>query len=102
MNVAEHPRGIDHVGLTVPDVNTASRFLEEAFGAIPLYDLQAPDESPMAGVAAEMQLGLPSGAKIVHMRLLRLGEGPSLELFQVADATQRRAAALPDFGLQHF
>lgn len=102
MTVAEHPRGIDHVGLTVPDLKTASRFLEEALGAIALYDLQAPDAPPMAGAATEMQLGLPSGAKVIHMRLLRLGEGPSIELFQVADATQRGAAALPDFGLQHF
>jgi catechol 2,3-dioxygenase-like lactoylglutathione lyase family enzyme len=102
MSVAERPRGIDHIGLTVPDLETASRFLEESLGAIPLYDLQSPDAPPMAGAAAEMQLGLPNGAKVVHMRLLRLGDGPSLELFQIADATQRSAAALPDFGLQHF
>ena len=101
MSVPAHPRGIDHVGLTVPDLEAASRFLEEALGAIPLYDVQAPDAPPMAGAAAEKQLGLPSGAKIVHMRLLRVGEGPSLELFQVADASQRGAAALPDLGLQH-
>ncbi len=102
MRVAAHPRGIDHVGLTVPDLETASRFLEEALGAIPLYDVQALDVPPMAGAEAEMQLGLPSGAKIVHMRLLRVGEGPSLELFQFADASQRGAAVLPDYGLQHF
>jgi len=102
MSVAAHPRGIDHVGLTVPDLESASRFLEEAVGAIPLYDVQALDAPPMAGSEAETQLGLPSGAKVVHMRLLRVGEGPSLELFQFADAPQRRAAALPDFGLQHF
>ena len=102
MSVAAHPRGIDHVGLTVPDLESASHFLEEALGAIPLYDVQALDAPPMAGAEAEMQLGLPSGAKIVHMRLLRVGEGPSLELFQFADASQRGAAALPDYGLQHF
>src|SRR6478752_10066824 len=60
------------------------------------------DAPPMAGAEAGMQLGLPSGAKIVQMRLLRVGEGPSLELFQFADASQRGAAALPDYGLQHF
>lgn len=102
MSVAAHPRGIDHVGLTVPDLESASHFLEEALGAIPLYDVQALDAPPMAGAEAEMQLGLPSGAKIVHMRLMRVGEGPSLELFQFADASQRGAAALPDYGLQHF
>lgn len=102
MSVAAHARGIDHVGLTVPDLETASRFLEEALGAIPLYDLQALDAPPMAGAEAETQLGLPSGSKVVHMRLLRVGEGPSIELFQFADALQRGAATLPDYGLQHF
>ena len=102
MSGAAHSRGIDHVGLTVPDVEAASRFLEEAFGAITLYDLQALDAPPMAGAEAEMQLGLPNGAKILQMRLLRVGEGPSLELFQFADTSQRGAAALADYGLQHF
>jgi catechol 2,3-dioxygenase-like lactoylglutathione lyase family enzyme len=101
MNLDGHPRGIDHVGLTVPDIESASRFLEEALGAIPLYDLQAADAPPMAGRLAEKQLGLPTGAKVVHMRLLRVGDGPSLELFQFTDALQRGAAALPDYGLQH-
>ena len=98
MSVAAHPRGIDHVGLTVPDLESASRFLEEALGAIPLYDVQALGAPPMAGAEAEMQLGLPSGAKIVHMRLLRVGEGPSLELFQFTDTSQRGAAAYPTTG----
>lgn len=102
MSVGAHPRGIDHVGLTVPDLESATRFLEQALGAIALYDALALDAPPMGGAEAEMQLGLPGGAKVVHMRLLRLGEGPSLELFQFADAPQRAAVALPDFGLQHF
>jgi catechol 2,3-dioxygenase-like lactoylglutathione lyase family enzyme len=56
----------------------------------------------MEGAGVEVQLGLPTGAKVIQMRLLRLGEGPSLELFQVADATQRGPAGLHDIGLQHF
>jgi hypothetical protein len=36
------------------------------------------------------------------MRLMRLGMGPSRELFQFAHAEQRPSASLNDFGLQHF
>jgi catechol 2,3-dioxygenase-like lactoylglutathione lyase family enzyme len=64
--------------------------------------VQVPGSPPMAGREAEGELGLPSGAKIVHMRLLRVGEGPSLELFQIAGATQRGSSGLIDVGLQHF
>lgn len=95
-------RGVDHIGLTVPDVERASDFLARAFGAVPFYDVQPGDAPPMAGSETERQLGLPRGAKIVHMRLMRIGEGPSLELFQFADVAQQAAAALSDVGLQHF
>ena len=33
-------RGIDHVGITVPNVNEASDFLVKAFNAKILYDVQ--------------------------------------------------------------
>lgn len=95
------PRGIDHVGLTVPDVDAASLFFEQAFGARPIYDVQPKGTKPMEGQATERELGLPHGAKIVHMRLLRIGNGPSLELFRIDDALQHHAAALNDFGWTH-
>jgi hypothetical protein len=56
----------------------------------------------MSGPETEQQLGLPEGAKIVHMRLMRIGEGPSIEIIQFSDAHQRRASDLNDYGLQHF
>jgi catechol 2,3-dioxygenase-like lactoylglutathione lyase family enzyme len=31
-------RGIDHLGITVPDLDAASRFFEQAFDAKPLFD----------------------------------------------------------------
>jgi catechol 2,3-dioxygenase-like lactoylglutathione lyase family enzyme len=95
------PRGIDHVGLTVPDVDAATRFFERAFGARAVYDVQPMGAKPMAGSDVERELGLPHRAKIIHMRLLRIGDGPSLELFQIADVAHRSAAALNDFGWTH-
>ncbi|PTQ10178.1 glyoxalase [Sphingomonas oleivorans] len=95
------PRAIDHVGLTVPDIEAATRFLAQAFDGRPVYDVQPIGQPPMAGAETERQLGLPKGAKIIHMRLIRIGDGPSIELFQFADAPQSSPAALPDFGFQH-
>ncbi|WP_454622058.1 VOC family protein [Bradyrhizobium cenepequi] len=95
------PRGIDHVGLTVPDVDTAARFFEQAFDAHAVYDVQPKGATPIAGDMTERELGLPRGAKIVHMRLLRIGNGPCLELFRIEDAAQQKAAALSDLGWTH-
>lgn len=94
-------RGIDHVGITVPDIEEASRFLEAALGAVTLYDVQTPALPPMAGPEAERELGLAPAAKVVHMRLVRLGDGPSLELFEFSGADQRASAVVSDYGLQH-
>jgi catechol 2,3-dioxygenase-like lactoylglutathione lyase family enzyme len=94
-------RGIDHIGVTVPDIEAAARFLEAALGATTVYDVQRPSDPPIAGEDVERQLGMPHGAEIVHMRLMRLGAGPSLELFQFARTEQRPSALLNDFGLQH-
>jgi catechol 2,3-dioxygenase-like lactoylglutathione lyase family enzyme len=85
--------------VTVPDIETATRFFEAAFDATTIYDVQKPLAPPMAGEDVERELGLPRGAGIVHMRL---GAGPSLELFQIDRAEQRSSASLNDFGLQHF
>ena len=31
-------RGMDHIGITIPDIEAATRFLVEAFDAEPIYD----------------------------------------------------------------
>jgi catechol 2,3-dioxygenase-like lactoylglutathione lyase family enzyme len=36
--VSSHVRGIDHIGITVPDMEAATRFLREAFDAAIVYD----------------------------------------------------------------
>jgi len=94
-------RGIDHIGMTVPDIERAARFLEAALGATTLYDVQRLSDAPMAGKDVEQQLGMPNRAAITHMRLMRVGVGPSVELFQFSHVEQGPSASLPDFGLQH-
>ena len=74
----DNVRGIDHVGLCVPDIEKATTFFAQAFGARTVYDVQSPQDPAMAGKAVEQQLGIPQGAKITHMRLLRIGNGATL------------------------
>lgn len=98
-------RGLDHIGLTVPDLEGASAFLEHAFGAVRLYDNMVRTDPPYAGPEAESVLGIVPGAAVLAMRLLRIGDGPGLELFEmrVPDDPARQPPARPsDVGLQHF
>ncbi|MEQ9243558.1 antibiotic biosynthesis monooxygenase [Roseovarius indicus] len=94
-------RGIDHAGMTVPDIDAATRFFQDAFGAVTLYDVLPEDGPDMEGDGPEAELGLTAGTRIVHMRLLRLGNGPCLELFRMEGGEQAGPARLQDEGLTH-
>ncbi len=95
-------RGIDHIGMTVPNIEVATNFFREAFDAKVCYDVQRPEHDPMKGEEVEKQLGLPSGKTIIHMRLLRIGEGPTIELFQLGTNADKDPAKISDLGLHHF
>lgn len=92
-------RGIDHLGLTVPDIDAATEFFSSAFGAQSLYDTL---DGPAAGALLEQSLGIPEGATVQRVRMLRLANGPSLELFEYGDVDQRAPLRACDFGIQHF
>ncbi|MGR3372399.1 antibiotic biosynthesis monooxygenase [Pseudooceanicola nanhaiensis] len=94
-------RGVDHAGMTVPDIAAATRFLADAFGAVTLYDVLPKDGPDMEGEGPQAELGLAPGTRIVHMRLLRLGNGPCLELFEMEGGRQSDPARLQDMGLTH-
>ncbi|MER6814204.1 VOC family protein [Spirillospora sp. NPDC000708] len=94
-------RGIDHVGVTVPDLEAATAFFGAVLGARPLYDTLRREDGPVTGPETERRLGVPAGTEEVAMRMLRLPNGPGLELFEFR-GTERRPPALPsDFGWQH-
>ncbi|WP_077622599.1 VOC family protein [Sediminibacillus massiliensis] len=94
-------RGIEHAGITVPDIDQATDFFQKAFGAEICYDVLTPDQSSQKGVKAEHHLGLPEGAEIYHIRLLRLGNSSNIELFQIGKAEQTEPVQLPGYGLTH-
>lgn len=96
-------RGIDHIGITVPNIEEAAKFLEAAFGATAIYETITPSDTPMQGEDADEILGFVKGSAIVHMRLMRLGNGPSIELFEMKVPGERKKNIVPsDIGLQHF
>jgi catechol 2,3-dioxygenase-like lactoylglutathione lyase family enzyme len=92
-------RGVDHLGLTVPDIDEATEFFVSAFGAQHLYDTL---DGPAAGPLLEQSLGIPEGTTVQRVRMLRLANGPSLELFEYGDVEQRAPLRACDFGIQHF
>jgi catechol 2,3-dioxygenase-like lactoylglutathione lyase family enzyme len=92
-------RAVEHIGLTVPDIEQATTFFIEAFGAQKLYDML---DEPLKGPGVEQGLGVPEGAVIEVIRMLRLGNGPNIELFTYSGVAQREPVVPSDFGLQHF
>lgn len=94
-------RGVDHVGITVENMDVAIKFLEEAFGAEVIYSLVGKGDPPRKGKHVELTLALPKGAEIVRQTLMKVGTGPSLELFQFSNVCQQPSHMLPDFGINH-
>lgn len=95
------PRGINHIGLTVPNLDQAAAFLKKALGAEYVYDGLTLDDAPRKGRTIEHQLGLSDGSKIIKQRLLRIGNGANLELFEIVSDKQTQPAGLQDLGWNH-
>lgn len=92
-------RAVDHIGITVPDLDAAQSFFEQVLGAEFLYDLLT---EPLSGAGIEEALGLPAGTTLNAIRMLRLGKGASLELFSYSSSDQREPVRPSDLGIQHF
>ncbi|WP_121842608.1 VOC family protein [Streptomyces sp. S5] len=93
--------GMDHVGVTVPDIDQATRFFEDAFDAELIYESKALSDEPGEGAETEQTLHLFPGTKVRAVRMIRLCYGPGVELFQMEGPEQREAARPSDYGLQH-
>jgi len=76
-------RGTDHIGVTVPDLDEAERFLVDVLGAVRVYTLGAKrsDDDFMA-----VQLGVHPRTAITEIRFYRLGNGSNLEVFHYDSA----------------
>lgn len=94
-------RGIDHIGLTVTDIDAAERFLINGLGAEFIYETLNPALPPFKGPEVEKAIGVPSGTEVDVIRMYKLGTGPGIELFHYKVDGQRPPSRLCDLGWQH-
>ncbi len=94
-------RGINHIGLTVPNIDEATEFFKEALDGKIAYDSQTEIDTPRAGEFVENVLGLEDGAKIIKKRMMVFGNGPNIEMFEFKDAKQKEPVLLQDVGYTH-
>jgi catechol 2,3-dioxygenase-like lactoylglutathione lyase family enzyme len=94
-------RGIDHVGLTVPDLEEATRFLVDALGAEVTRDILKKSDPARDSAEVQRRLGIPSTVVQRAIRVLRLPDGLLIELFEYEGPEQRDAVVSSDVGWQH-
>ena len=71
--------GIEHIGLTVPDIAGATVFFTDVIGAETLYDI-GPFETADDWMASH--LAVHPRSRINKLRVLKVANGPVLELFE--------------------
>lgn len=71
--------GLQHIGFTVPDMDEAVSFLTNIFGAVTVMECGSVDVDDAFMLK---HLGVPDGCKITDQRVLQIGNGSALELFQ--------------------
>jgi catechol 2,3-dioxygenase-like lactoylglutathione lyase family enzyme len=71
--------GTEHIGITVPDLDEAERFLVDVLGCVRVYSL-GPFERDDDWMA--VHLGVHPRTVMRELRFYRLGTGPNLEVFQ--------------------
>lgn len=94
-------KGINHIGLTVPDIEEATAFFKSAFDAKIAYDALTHNDQPREGLEVERMLGITKGAKIVRQRMIVIGNGPNIEMFEIKSDNQREPLTLDDLGFNH-
>lgn len=93
--------GIDHVGLTVPDIDAATAFFVRGLQATVLYDTFDRHEPPRDSDQTHERLGIPSTMAQRAIRMITLPNGPGIELFQYQGPDQDSPAVPSDLGWQH-
>lgn len=81
-------RGMEHVGLTVPDIDEACDFFTEILGAEVLFT--AAQDFAGEGDWMHRHLNVDPRAVIKEFRYVRLGNGTNLEVFQYEAPEQVR------------
>jgi len=95
--------GIDHIGLNVPDIDVATVFLQQAFNAEVIYESYTKQQAPLVLPDSEaVSLNLTPKAKLNSCRMIKIGNGVNIELFEIHVDGQKNPVKSSDLGLQHF
>lgn len=94
-------RGVDHIGLTVPDIDAATRFLVEALGAVVTRDIFTKSEPSRGTPDVQARLGISAAMVQRAIRVVKLPDNLLIELFEFEGPDQRAAIGSADFGWQH-
>lgn len=93
--------GIDHIGLTVPNIEDATIFFSKAFSAEIVYDTYTKKDTPRTSHETTTRLGIAENMAERAIRMIGLPNGPQIELFEFEGGTQQPAITPADFGWQH-
>ena len=82
-------RGIEHFGLTVPDIDAACEFFEKVIGCEVLFSAGAFADDKSDWMTEH--LNVDPRAKIKEYRYVRCGNGTNLEIFEYESTDQSRS-----------
>ncbi len=93
---------IDHVALTVPDIEEATLFFQKVFNAKIVLEGHRMTDAPWKGKMVETRFHLPQGGQIRGRRVLSIGGDTHIELFCFEGMEHRQPLRTFDYGIQHF
>lgn len=96
-------KGIDHIGINVPNIDTATIFLQKAFGAEVIYESYSKEKPPLQFQSDDaISLNSEPNATLYSCRMIKIGNGINIELFEIYVDGQRESVKTSDLGIQHF
>lgn len=64
----------------MPDIDSATVFLKRAFGAAVIYESHSKKDKPIDFSGIESTLNVAPKTKIYAVRMIKIGNGPNIEL----------------------
>ena len=80
-------RGLEHVAMTVPNLDEACKFFEEVMGCEVMFS--AGSFSAETGLDMDKQINVDPKARCLEYRYVRCGNGTNLEIFQYEAPDQK-------------
>jgi catechol 2,3-dioxygenase-like lactoylglutathione lyase family enzyme len=98
--VGIHTAGVDHVGITVPDLKQAQAFLASTFGCTPVTHIGPFNMT--TSLSPDRSSQVAARAASVSISMVRCGTGSNIELFEYARSTgNQHVPNAEDLGASH-